>query len=368
MSSRAASPRRRSGRGSRSGYPRYGRDVRSTTRMLAAAGCALAVAYAVDTSTGATRASVAKRSGPPPISRAEPDSEVRLVPNLNGGTAGWSVEFRTAHTGGGGPPESPRGPIYAEGCSTSSTVTELDLLTSSSVAAVSVLGGPPIRTRTYPTLIDGLRAVVVEVKRGKGQAMCPKVTPLNARLRPLSLHGKRNSPLAISPPDTAPWLGKLDSGRRTCPISPPSPASCVLPPHPPAGACHLTASNPGPGITEQGGAIATRIKPVIGLAGPAFLSCADYDYFYEEEDQLDSAVLLNATHPGAEPPRLPGMRALTGHPGIFTTLGGEGIRVARRIPGAWLVVEESDQIGLAVPLLLLDSLSAEINLNYAATT
>jgi hypothetical protein len=62
------------------------------------------------------------------------------------------------------------------------------------------------------------------------------------------------------------------------------------------------------------------------------------------------------------------MRALTGHPGIFTTLGGEGVRVARRIPGAWLVVEESDQIGLAVPLLLLDSLSAEINLKYAATT
>jgi hypothetical protein len=62
------------------------------------------------------------------------------------------------------------------------------------------------------------------------------------------------------------------------------------------------------------------------------------------------------------------MRALTGHPGIFTALGGEGVRVARRIPGAWLVVEESDQIGLAVPLLLLDSLSAEINLKYAATT
>ncbi len=138
---------------------------------------------------------------PDGISRAEPDSEVRLVPSLIGGTAGWSVEFRTTHTSGGGLPESTRGLIYGEGCSDSSTVTELDLLTSSSVAAVSVLGGPPIRTRTYPTFIDGLRAVVVELKRRKGQAMCPKVTPLNARLRPLSLQGKRSSPLRSHCPE-----------------------------------------------------------------------------------------------------------------------------------------------------------------------
>jgi hypothetical protein len=90
----------------------------------------------------------------------------------------------------------------------------------------------------------------------------------------------------------------------------------------------------------------------------------DYDYFYEEEDRLDSAVLLNAQHPGAEPPPLPAMKTLAGHPGVFTSPGIEGERLARRIPSAWLVVEESDQIGLKIPLALLESLSAEINLQY----
>jgi hypothetical protein len=283
--------------------------------------------------------------------------------------AGWCVDIKTRDSNGCGSPRASNGPIYAEGCQGSPTVTSISVLTSSAVAAVSVAGGPPIRTRTYPTL-DGLRAIVVELRVRAGRPQpgfrlpCPKVTPLDARLRPLSRHGKLNRPLAIALPGRTGWLGKLDSGRQTCPISPPSPSSCVPAPHPPSGACHLTATNPGPGITEQGGSIATRIQPVVGLIGTTYLSCVDYDYFYEEEDQLDSAVLLNARHPGAEPPPLPAMQPLTGHPGIFTSPGFAGERVARRIPSAWLVVEESDQIGLRIPLALLEALSAEINLQY----
>lgn len=309
------------------------------------------------------------------ISRANRGAKVRLVATLDGGAAGWSVETkipqgRGGESSGAGLPEASNGPIYAEGCQASPTVTSISVLTTRAVTAVSVAGGPPIRTRTYPTLLDGLRAVVVELRGHAGQPQpgfrlpCPKLTPLDAQLRPLSRHGKPNKPLAITLPGKTGWLGKLDSGRKTCPVAPPSPVSCVPAPHPPAGACHLTASSPGPGITEQGGSIATRIEPALGLIGTTFLSCVDYDFFYEEEDRLDSAVLLNAQHPGAQPPSLPAMKPLAGHPGIFTTPGVEGERVARRIPGAWLVVEESDRIGLKIPLALLEALHPEINLQY----
>jgi hypothetical protein len=56
------------------------------------------------------------------------------------------------------------------------------------------------------------------------------------------------------------------------------------------------------------------------------------------------------------------MKPLAGHPGIYTTPGVEGQCVARRIPSAWLVVEESGQIGLKIPLALLQALTAEIGL------
>lgn len=338
------------------------------TSALVAAGCIAGIAYPAQASlSGAAehRSSTLSRHS---ISRAEPGAEVRLVATLDGGTAGWSVDIKTHDSNGGGLPPASSGPIYAEACQGNGNVSSIIVLTTSAVAAVSVTGGPPIRTHRYPTLLDGLRAVVVELRGyprqpGLGIA-CPKVTPLDAHLRPLSRRGKPNKPLARILPGSRSWLGKLDSGHRTCPISPPSPASCVPAPHPPAGACHLTATTPSPGITEQGGSIATRIEPALGLPGTTFLSCVDYEYFYHEEDELTSAVLLNAEHPGAEPPPLPAMKPLAGHTGIFTTPGIQGERVARRIPGAWLVVEESDHIGLKIPLALLEALNAEINLKY----
>jgi hypothetical protein len=73
-------------------------------------------------------------------------------------------------------------------------------------------------------------------------------------------------------------------------------------------------------------------------------------------------VLLDVSHPGSTPPSLPGMQPLAGHPGIFEAPGAEGERAARRIPGAWLVVEEEDRIGLRVPVELLEHLRATIHL------
>jgi hypothetical protein len=89
------------------------------------------------------------------------------------------------------------------------------------------------------------------------------------------------------------------------------------------------------------------------------MSCVDITYFYLGEHALTAAVLLNASHPGTTPPSLPDMKPLAGHPGIFEAPDSQEM-AARRIPGAWLVVEENDGIGLRVPAELLKSLRATI--------
>jgi hypothetical protein len=53
---------------------------------------------------------------------------------------------------------------------------------------------------------------------------------------------------------------------------------------------------------------------------------------------------------------------VAGHPGIFEAPRAEGEIAARRIPGAWIVVEEEDHIGLHVPVELLEHLRATIQL------
>jgi hypothetical protein len=88
----------------------------------------------------------------------------------------------------------------------------------------------------------------------------------------------------------------------------------------------------------------------------------DTTFIYREENHLRAAVLLDALQLGITPPPLPDMRPIAGHPGIFAAPGSQGETVARRIRGAWLVVEEQDGIGLRVPVELLEHLRATIHL------
>jgi hypothetical protein len=216
------------------------------------------------------------------------------------------------------------------------------VLTTSEVAAVSVADGPPIPTHANSTLPDGLRAAAVEVLRSKGKPWpCPRVTPLAANGRPIRKRGKPGRPLLVTLPGVRRWTESA---------------------HPPAGVCKLTATQlPRETVAYQGD-VATQIRPYRGLLGRALLSCVDTVYINREEHHLTSAVLLNAEHPGAPPPPLPGMRPLAGHPGIYEAPGPEGERAARRTPGAWLVVEEEDDIGLRVPMELLESLRVTIQM------
>jgi hypothetical protein len=287
----------------------------------------------------------------PLVSRSVPNSHVLLVPALRGGTAGWCLAegYETQREGSSGCGEVTRtstGPIFVEGgCEEGETSIDIYALTTSEVVAVSVAGGIPIPTTTNSTLPDGLRAAAVEVLRHNGRPSverhCPRLTPLDAHDKPIDREGKPGRPQAFRLPGTRKW---------EAPTSPPS------------GVCELTPTQLPRETVAYEGDVATQIRPYRGLLGRALLSCADTVFTNHEEHHLTSAVLLNASHPGATPPPLPGIKPLAGHPGIFDAPGCEGELAARRVPGAWLVVEEEDDIGLKIPVELLESLRATIRL------
>jgi hypothetical protein len=281
------------------------------------------------------------------VSRPVPNSHVLLVPELQGGWAGWSLAtgYRTITEGSGQLRTTSTGPIFAEGsCEENNRRIKVYALTTSEVAAVSVAGGVPIATTTNPTLPVGLRAAAVEVLRHDGQPnsrlSCPRLMPLDASGKPIERRGKVGRPQAFILRGTRVW---------------------EAPARPPVGVCKLTATRLPPDTVAEYGYVATRIRPYRGLLGRALLSCVSAVYVHHE-GRLTAAVLLNASHPGAIPPPLPSMKPLAGHRGIFEAPGSEGGMAARRIPGAWLVVEEKNGIGLRVPIELLEALRAAIRL------
>jgi hypothetical protein len=298
------------------------------------------------------------------ISRSMPNSSAVLVPELQGGWTGWclATDYRTATEGGSGCERlttTSSGPIFAnEECDESQTGIQLYALTTSDVAAVSVYGGTPISTTTNATLPDGLRAVAVEVLRQNGHPSiglhCPRMTPLDANGKPIRDTGKRATQLrfAVRLPGTKRW----DRG------VPGQPAPRGTSTHPAHGVCELRATQLPRETSARWGTVATVIRPENGLVGQALESCVNITYFYLGEHALTAAVLLSASRPGARPPALPGMKPLPGHPGFFEATGDGNEMAARRIPGAWLVVEENDEIGLRVPLALLEHLRAKVHL------
>ncbi len=283
------------------------------------------------------------------VSRPVPNGYVYVVPELEGGWAGWSMEagYRTKTEGGsGGAPlgRTSTGPIFAEqGCEQNERSIDVFALTTHEVAAVSVAGGRPIATTTNSTLPDGLRAAAVEVLRRNGQPSilrnCPRITPFDVHGKPIDRKGKPGSPQAFKLRGTRQW---------------------EAPAHPPRGVCELAAAQLPQEIVASKGGVATQVRPHRGLFGQALLSCVGTVYVYEEQHHLTAAVLLDAERPGARPPALAGMKPVPGRRGIFESPGAEGKRVERRIPGAWLVVEEEDEIGLRVPVELLESLYATV--------
>jgi hypothetical protein len=295
------------------------------------------------------------------VSRSVPGVRVGLTPTLDGGYAGWCVAITTAHTSRRdhsgaycGGEKTLTGPIFFETCSGGTTLgktrnirANVVVLTRGNVAAVTVGDRAPVLTESNSALPAGLRAAAIELPGykivlksfvGYTWSPCPRVTPLDSDGKLIDIQGVPSIPLVVRMP-TRRWSESE---------------------HRPRGACQLTVTRLPRETVPYEGTVVTRIRAFPQLLGQAFISCAETTYIYDNEHDLRSAVLLDASHPGATPPALPGMELLAGHPGIFETPPD---RFARRIHGAWLVVQEEDNIGPHVPVELLERLHATIGLH-----
>jgi hypothetical protein len=290
---------------------------------------------------------------------AAPGARVSLAPLLGAGEAGWCMQTITHMVTATGsrssracpdPPTS-TGPIFAETCNGGGREKGAIafVLTQRDVASVSIAGGARIPTTTNSTLPDGLRAASLQAPEYQAKPdffrHCPAVSAFDSRGNAIRTQAKRGSPLMV----------RLHIRR------------WEHPEHPPVGACELDATKLRLGTVAWSGAMATGIRSVPRLLGQAFLSCASTEYIHSGGHYISAAILLDALHPGVTPPPLPEMTPLAGHPGVFEVPGSEvsGLAawmVARRIPGAWLVVTEETPNGRVVPVELLENLQATIHL------
>lgn len=244
---------------------------------------------------------------------------VRVSPNLTGGQYGWCVAV-----------EEPVGSTTSGSCPTvlvSSTPVAMEqgeanrkthqysivLLTTPRVASILVNGDRRVPTTGLPDLPYGLRAARILI-------------PMPAKTAP---H------LFPHPPD--PMLVALDSQGHAIP----SGAMRKLTEQPKVSgqsACALHASGL-PGLAPQWTHFAAAIEPYPGrLIGRTFFSCVDTEY-YLSNWPLDTAILLDAAHPGAPPAAISGLTPVPTAPGIYNGPGDfHGELTAMRHGNAWLIV------------------------------
>jgi hypothetical protein len=257
------------------------------------------------------------------------NDEVLLLPRVEAGRGGWCITTKTRLAWQEcGEWKALGGPIYAEdwtGGGISGRYVQTGIaVTNRTVAGLSVDGRGAIPTRTERVVPGGLRVAVVEVRypgthREVGLSApsglrFPQFAPLDQEGKPLRENRHPGVALALVQPGHA-WRHPTNM---------------------PRGICGIEATN-GAGLAPVEGFVVDRVIAYPGLAGPQWLSCADTVY-RSETSQLLASVLLNGLHPGVAPADLPATSPVPGHDGVVRALGSEGEMVARRIPGAWLVV------------------------------
>jgi hypothetical protein len=330
-------------------HDRYvARRILRGAATIAATACLLAT---VSCSRSASRPSRTSRDGDlgTQVVRHEP---VLMLPRITGGEGGWCVTLYPGVCPTANPVRAVHDPIIAESWS-GHGLHEVDVgfvLTTGEVAAVSVDGGRSIPTHAESVLTDNLRTAVVELRGGPLR----HVPGFNVNVRAVPLGSLRFTPLN-SKGDPIPQA-----------INPRAPLSFYLPGRgwvrpasaPPGGVCEIRTRHLA-GLVAPAGFVVTRVIPHTGLIGQPFVSCASNSYSFEGWS-LVASILLDAARPGSTPSALPVMKPLSGHPGRFEMPVAEGQAVARRIPGAWLVVARGrdDTQRLAV----LEQLRATVHL------
>jgi hypothetical protein len=293
---------------------------------------------------------VATSSGDSGNSQVVRDYEVLLAPSLQGGTVGWCLTVVMSGQDACAVPEASTGPIVmeTENCGGSDANVIVAYALVRQTVAVSIVGGPPIPTRTEPSLPNGLRAVFVEIRyqHVPSKETCPRFTPLDEDGKPITEGSTPTTPLAFQLPGLVRWQRR---------------GSQRLPPgaHLPPGVCEISPIDLLR-FSARSGIVVRRIVPSRVALGPVFTSCASTEY-RSQESQMTAAVLLDAEHPGSKPAPLPGMKPAVGHAGVFQAHGSEGVLLGLRVPGAWLVVEEGGT-DLQEPLTLLEHLHATVHL------
>jgi hypothetical protein len=214
------------------------------------------------------------------------------------------------------------------------------VLTTSQVAAVSFEGYGRIATYANALLPDHMRGAVVELRGRTGEGQTGELA-----LRMLQmLHNikiiewsKDGRPIARTIA-TAPALTFGVPSR-----------SWSRGQHAPQGICSISVSGLDEASSFQEGTVMTAVRPHRDVRGREFVNCARVDYWLAGKWLIGADVLLDAAHPGATPARLPGTRPLPGHSGIFVAAGAEGKELARRVPGAWLLVTQGEDLAQRPP-------------------
>ncbi|HEY7933681.1 MAG TPA: hypothetical protein VID48_07635 [Solirubrobacteraceae bacterium] len=294
-------------------------------------------------SGGASQASrgyagVEDRAGAVEVSDTHtPGFNVRLVPMLVVGQAGWCVVVEENRVTGGSAcggvptPSRPFLQVYGWGEGGSHVWTTVAVAIPQ-IATILVNGKHRVSTETLPALPYGLRAarIVTSIKRPAGILPAHRLSsiPSDPTLVALDAQGR---PVAQRQTNT-PLQGTVHSWR--------------YPNRAPRGSCQLRA-RAIPGLSVQGGEVASAIRPFPGLlVGHAFLLCAATVYHLRHMP-LRAMIVLDAAHPRARPAALPDFKPVPRAPGFFS----EGGLAARRSGNAWLIVAQGSSLAQRMRLL-----------------
>ena len=266
---------------------------------------------------------------PAKLAAEAPDGiAVRVLPELQGAEAGWTVQIiqRSGLSGTDGRLPSPENAIVSasSGWSSGERHDTTVVVTGPDAARVGFSDGRTVRTITEPGLPFGMRVALLLTPHHP-------ITTLRSNffdaLRVTSVWNAKGQLL-----HSAPGVGSGLTWRIWNPPAKPSP-----------GACTLTASG---GYQSKWGQVAAKLRPYpTPIYGRAFLSCIDTEYFpagcHGGECGLRASILLDAAKPNtATPAPIPGLTAIPGLPGITNTAANYGFEQlsARKIGNAWLVV------------------------------
>jgi hypothetical protein len=264
-------------------------------------------------------------------------AKVLLVPPMGGGEGGWCMTT-TPGVCASLDSRAVSDPMIAETWFGQGPlrVDEGVVLTTGEVETVSI-NGQVVSTRTESVLPDRLRTAVVELRERSllGPRPRPRFTALDSTGTAIPQKMPPHTQLLFHVPSRM-WK---------------SPAT------EPKGVCQLNTT-PFVGLVTEGGSVMTRASPRREMIGREFVSCTSVQYLVKGWPII-AGVLLDASHPGTTPASLPAMQLLQGHPGVFHGPGVEGETVARRIPGAWVLVAKGE--GLLQRLTLLEHLHVVVH-------